>query len=172
MQCERKRSVNVGLVLVTTAALLLQGCADYFVLLGHLKDNPMDQAIGSGIEPDHLKDTRAGLLSRFPPGRPVAEARRYLVSVGATCETSRQGDAAVVCEYRQKEDTVLRTPIGDFLSIRSLYDFRISLAATGPRLSGIEVCQRITRVYYREPSDKPVRRRSYPFDCTTDPQPK
>ena len=158
--------------LLPVVALLLQGCIDYFVLEGHLKDNPMDQAIGSGMEPDHLKDTRAGLLKRFPPGRPLAQAWRYLESVGATCRTSRQDDAAAVCEYRQKRDTVLRTPIGDFLSIRSLYDFRISLVASGQRLSGIEVCERLTRVYYREPSDKPVRRRSYPFECTTDPQPK
>jgi hypothetical protein len=169
---ERRRSVTAGFALLPVAALLLQGCIDYFVLEGHLKDNPMDQAIASGIEQDHLKDTRADLLKRFPPGQPAMEARRYLESVGATCRTSRQRDAAVVCEYRQKRDTVLRTPIGDFLSIRSLYDFRISLAASGRRLSGIEVCQRITRVYYREPSDKPVRRRSYPFDCTTDLQPK
>ena len=164
--------LRTWLMPLTATVLLLQGCIDYFVLLGHLKDNPMDQAIGSGIESDHLKLTRAGLLERFPIGRPVPEARRYLESVGATCRSPKPGDAAVVCDYRQKRDTVLRTPIGDFPSITSIYDFRISLAALRQRLSGIEVCQRLTRIYYREPSDKPVRTQTYPFECTTDPKPK
>jgi hypothetical protein len=78
---ERGRPVASGFVTLAVVALL-QGCIDYFVLLGHLKDNPMDQAIGSGMEPDHLKDTRAGLLKRVPPGRPVAQAWRYLVGPG------------------------------------------------------------------------------------------
>lgn len=171
MPCERKRSVTAGFALLSVAALLLQGCTDYFVLEGHLKDNPMDQAIASGMEPYHMKYTRADLLKRFPLRRPVLEARRYLESVGATCGRPKPSDTIVVCEYRQKRDKVLRTPIGDFLSSRSVYDFRILLDSSQQRLKGIEVCQRITRIHYREPSDKPVSRRTYTFECTTDPEP-
>jgi len=172
MHRERGRSVTAGFALLPVAALLLQGCVDYFVLEGHLKDNPMDQAIASGMGSEHPKLTRAGLLKRFPPGRPVVEARRYLESVGAICRRSKSSDTPVVCDYRQKRDTVLRTPVGDFPSIRSLYDFRISLAASRHRLTGIEVCERLTRIFYREPGDRPERRRTYPFERTTDPKPE
>ena len=170
MHRERGRSAAAGTALLMVA--LLPGCIDHFVLEGHLKDNPMDQAIASGMESTHLKSTRGELLRRFPRGQLVVKARRYLESVGAICRSPRQSNAAIVCDYRQEQKKVLRTPIGDFPSTTSLYDFRILLAASGRHLSGIEVCQRITRVYYREPSDKPVRRRSYPFECTTDPKPK
>jgi len=172
MHRERERSVTAGFALLPVAVLLLQSCADYFVLEGHLKDNPMDQAIASRMEPYHMKYTRADLLKRFPLQRPVSEVQRYLENVGATCGRPKSRNAMVVCEYRQRRDKVLWTPVGDFLSSRSVYDFRILLASSGHRLEGIEVCQRITRVYYREPSDKPVRRRSYPFECMTDPKPK
>lgn len=164
--------LSPGVLAAAAAALLLQSCADYFVLEGHLKDNPMDQAIASGMGSEHPKYTRAGLLKRFPPGRPVVEARRYLESVGATCRRSKSSDTAIICDYRQKRDTVLRTPVGDFPRIRSLYDFRISLAASRYRLSGIEVCERLTRIFYFEPGDSPERRRTYPFECTTEPKPE
>jgi hypothetical protein len=165
------RLSRAWLLPIAAAALLLQGCADYFVLEGHLKDDPMDQAIASGIASDHLKDTRAGLLKRFPPGQPVSEARRYLESVGATCRSPKPNESAV-CDYRQQEDVVLRTPIGDFPSITSLYDFRISLASSQGRLSEIEVCERITRIDFFEPGDSPARKRTFPTECTTDPKPK
>jgi hypothetical protein len=154
------------------SALLPQGCVDYFVLQGHLKDNPMDQAIASGMGSYHLKYTRAGLLESFPIGEPVLRVRRYLESVGATCRSPRRRDRVDVCAYRQKRDTVLRTPIGDFPSMTSIYDFRISQAASRQRLSGIKVCQRLTRIHYEEPSDKPVRTLTYPFECRTEPKPK
>jgi len=171
----RVRGPNVPLTVVMFAfatTALLPDCIDYFVLEGHLKDNPMDQAIASGMESTHLKSTRGELLRRIPPGQLVVKARRYLESVGATCRSPRRSNAAIVCDYRQEQKMVLRTPIGDFPSTTSLYDFRILLAASGRHLSGIEVCQRITRVYYREPSDEPVRKRTYPFECTTDPKPE
>lgn len=173
MHRERGRSVTARYALLPMAAtaLLLQGCVDYFVLQGHLKDNPMDQAVASGLEPDHLKLTRAGLLERFPIGRPVPEVTRYLESVGAKCRRPKAGNASVVCDYRQKEDLVLRTPVGAFSSIRSLYDFRISLAESRHRLSGIEVCRRITAVYFNETSGKPVSRREYPMSCPADLNP-
>jgi len=168
----RRASVRLGVVLFTVVATaLLPGCADYVIKRGHLSDNPMDQAVASGLEPDHLKLTRADLLERFPIGRPVQEVRRYLESVGAKCRQPKAGNASVVCDYRQKEDLVLRTPVGEFLSIRSLYDFRISLAESQQRLSGIDVCRRITAVYFDETSDKPASRREYPMRCPADPKP-
>ena len=168
----RRTSVQLGVVLSTVAAtVLLPGCTDYVMKMGHLKDNPMDQAVASAMEPDHLKLTHAALLERFPIGRPVQEVRRYLESVGAKCRRPAAGNASVVCNYRQKIDFVLRTPLGEFLSTRSLYDFRISLAESRQGLSGIEVCRRITRVYYREPSDKPESRSEYPMRCPSDPKP-
>lgn len=45
MLCERGRFVIAKFALLpvaATALLLVQGCIDYFVLEGHLKDNPMD----------------------------------------------------------------------------------------------------------------------------------
>jgi hypothetical protein len=167
----RRTSVRLGVVMsaVVATAMPLPSCVDYFVIQGHLKDNPMDQAIATGDEFVHLRETRDRLLKRFPIGRPIVEVRRYLESVGASCRRRGPNDATIDCEYRQKEDTVLRTPIGDFISIRSLYDFRISLAESRQRLSEIRVCQRITRIYYEEPSDKPVRSRTYPFECKIDP---
>ena len=171
----RVRGLNVRLgvmILAVAATLLLPGCADYVIKMGHLKDNPMDQAVGTGNEFTHLQETRDRLLKRFPLGQPVREVKRYLESVGATCRQQKLNSAIVDCGYRQREDAVLRTPIGDFLRIRSLYDFRISLASSKQRLSRIEVCRRITRNYYEELSGKPVRRLIFPFECTTDSKPK
>lgn len=171
MRRERGRSAAAGIALLMAATALLPGCVDRFVREGHLKDNPMDQAIASGIESDHLKDTRAGLLKRFPIGRPVAGVTRYLESVGATCVRSKPSDATVVCDYRQKRYVIWRTPIGNFPDITSIYDFRISLSALGPRLSGIEVCRRITRIHYRQYSNEPARRMEFPVRCPSDPKP-
>jgi len=168
---ERGSSAAAGIALLMAATALLPGCTDYVMKMGHLTDNPMDQAVASAMEPDHLKLTQAALLERFPIGRPVQEVRRYLESVGAKCRRPKAGNASVVCNYRQKIDFVLRTPVGEFLSTRSLYDFRISLAESGQGLSGIEICRRITRVYYRERSGKPESRSEYPMRCPRDPKP-
>jgi len=157
---------------LAATALMMQGCVDYVVLEGHLKDNPMDQAIASGDEAAHLTETRERLLKRFPLGRPLHDARRYLESVGATCRSRRPSDAVVLCDYRQKVDKAFRTPIGSFLSVRLLYDFRISLSALRQQLSGVEICRRVTVVHYREFSDKPMQRQTYPFECRSDPNPK
>jgi hypothetical protein len=168
----RRASVWLGVVLSTVAATaLLPGCTDYVIKRGHLKDNPIDQAISMGDEGVHFQEARDRLLKRFPLGTPVVTVSRYLESVGAKCRRSKAGNASVVCDYRQKEDLVLRTPVGEFLSTRSLYDFRISLAESRQGLSGIEVCRRITAVYFNEISGKPESRSEYPMRCPSDPKP-
>ena len=167
-----KMKVRLGVMILGFAATaLLPGCTDYVIKRGHLKDNPMDQAIATGDEGVHFQEARDRLLKRFPLGPPVMTVSRYLESVGAKCRRPKAGNASVVCDYRQKEDLVLRTPVGEFLSIRSLYDFRISLAGSRQRLSGVEVCRRITAVYFKETSGKPVSRREYPMRCPADPKP-
>lgn len=153
------------MLVLSGAAMLLQGCA-YFVLnVGDLGDNPMDQAIATGIESDQMKETRDRLLKRFPIGRPVESARRYLESVGAKCLNSDGAGTKVICRYSKHTDVVLRTPLGDIPEFRSIYDFRIELTNRRSLLRGVRVCRRIWVIEYRgAPADR-KKRVEVPMEC-------
>ena len=147
------------------AAILLQGCAGYFVKMAHLKDNPMDQAIATGDEGVHMKETRDRLLKRFPIGQPVAPVKRYLESVGARCRETSGANVKVTCRYSQNMDIVFRTPIGDFPEIRSIYNFRIVLLAQQGRLRDVRVCRRITVIWFNDTKSDGRKRVEYPVKC-------
>ena len=153
------------MLVLAGAAMLLQGCADHFVKMAHLKDNPMDQAILTGMESKHMKETRDRLLKRFPIGRPVAPAKRYLESVGAKCRESSGANTTVTCRYSQIVEVVLRTPIGDFPRIRNIYNFRIDLLAQQGRLRDVRVCEQITRVWFRGAGSDRKIHTEYPMEC-------
>jgi hypothetical protein len=145
-----RTTVRLGvMVLAVGATVLLPGCAYYAIKMGHLKDNPMDEAVATGIASRHQQEIRARLLRRFPLGRPVSEIRRYLEGVGARCHTTSPDSKAVVCRYAQHLDSVLRTPLGDRPHIRTTFDFTITLSQVGGRLRGVAVCQTIANVRYR-----------------------
>lgn len=143
-------------MLAVAATALLPGCAYYVIKMGHLKDNPMDQAIAMGIASRHQKEIRVRLLRRFPAGRSVSEVGRYLESVGARCRPPSTDREGVVCRYAQHLDSVLRTPLGDRPHIRTIFDFTITLSQDHGRLRGVAVCQTITNVRNRH-SAKPRR---------------
>ena len=153
------------MLVLAGAAMLLQGCTGYFVKMSHLKDNPMDQAVFTGNEFKHMQETRERLLKRFPIGRPVAPAKRYLESVGAKCRESSGANVTVTCRYSQIVDVVLRTPIGDFPEIRSIYTFRIDLSARQGRLRGVRVCEQITRIWFKDAGSGRKKRTEYPMEC-------
>lgn len=153
------------LILAGAMIFLLQGCADYFVKTAHLKDNPMDQAIATGIESDHMKETRDRLLKRFPIGRPVAPIRRYLESVGAKCRGSSGTGETVICRYSQHMDTVFRTPIGEFPEIRRSYDFRIDLLPKQGILRDVRVCRRTTVIWFNGTNSEGKKRSEHPLKC-------
>ena len=153
------------MLVLAGAAMLLTGCPDYFGKRAHLRDNPMDQAIATGIESDHMKETRDRLLKRFPIGRPVVPIRRYLESVGAECRSSEGTGDAVSCRYSQHEDLVFRTAISESLEIRSIYDFRIDLMHQRGLLRDVRVCRRITVIRYKGTLTDYSERIEYPFKC-------
>ena len=153
------------MLVLAGAAMLLQGCADYFVKMAHLKDNPMDQAIATGIESDHMKETRDRLLKRYPIGRPVAPIRRYLESVGAKCRKSSGTGETVTCRYSQYMDVVFRTPIGEFPEIRDIYDFRIDLMARRGLLGDVRVCRRTTVIWFKGTNSDGKKRIEHPLKC-------
>lgn len=80
------------MLVLAGAAMLLAGCSDYW-LVANLKDNPMDQAIDTLIEADHMRETRDRILKRFPLGQPAVQLKLYLESVGAKCRASPQSAA-------------------------------------------------------------------------------
>ncbi len=125
----------------------------------------MDQAILTGMESKHMKETRDRLLKRFPIGQPVAPAKRYLENVGAKCGESSGANVAVTCRYSQYMDIVLRTPIGDFPDSRDIYTFRIDLLAQQGRLRDVRVCEQITRVWFRGAGSDRNERTEYPMEC-------
>lgn len=131
------------------AAIMLTGCADYFGKRAHLGDNPMDQAIATRIESDHMKETRDRMLKKFPIGRPVASVSRCLQSVGAKCPNAERTGTTVTCRNSKHTDIVLRTPLGDIPEIRSIYDFRIELSNSRDLLRDVRVCRRILVIEYR-----------------------
>lgn len=153
------------ILVLAGAAMLLAGCADYFGKRAHLKDNPMDQAIATGDEFAHMKETRDRLLRRFPIGQPIAPIRRYLESVGAECRTSKGTGETATCRYSQYEDLVYRTPISQSLVTRSIYDFRIDLRHLRGLLRDVRVCRRITRIHHRGTFTDDIERIEYPMEC-------
>jgi hypothetical protein len=153
------------MLVLAGAAMLLTGCADYFFKMAHLKDNPMDQAVATGIESDHMKEARDRLLKRFPIGRPVASVRRYLESVGAKCLNSKDTSEKVICRYSKHTDIVLRTPLGDIPEYRSIYDFRMELTNRRGLLRGVRVCRRIWVIDYRGRSADRKKRVEVPMEC-------
>jgi hypothetical protein len=160
----RGSNVRIGVAMLAMAATaLLQSCADYVIKMGHLKDNPMDQAIATGIASRHQKEIRHRLLQRFPLGHSVSEVQQYLESVGARCRTPNSDREAVVCRYAQHLDSVLRTPLSEKPHIRTIFDFTIALSQARGRLRGIAVCQAITNVRYRSGAEP--RRETSPMKC-------
>jgi hypothetical protein len=160
----RRASVRLGVVLSAVAAtVLLPGCADYVMKMGHLKDNPMDEAVATGIASRHQQEIRVRLLRRFPVGHSVSEVRQYLESVGARCHTTSADSNGVVCRYAQHLDSVLRTPFGDRPDIRTIFDFKITLLQDRGRLRSVAVCQTMTNVHYWRGAEP--RRETFAMKC-------
>ena len=153
------------LLVLAGAAMLLQGCAYYVFNLGDFKDNPMDQAIATGNQDDHMKETRERLLKRYPIGRPVATVREYLQSVGAKCRNGQNTGAPVTCRYSKYADDVLRTPLGDILEIRDTHNFRIELIHRRGLLREVRVCRQITREWFDGVIPERTERTEYPMEC-------
>lgn len=152
------------LIPAVASILLLQGC-DYALEMGHLKDNPMDQAIDTLIEADHMRETRDRILKRFPIGRPAAQLRQYLESVGSRCKEASGKGIAAICRYKQHQDTVFRTPFGRSRENRRIYDFRIELLQRRGLLSDVRVCRRIIIVRYRGTITDYSERIELPIKC-------
>ena len=168
MRSENERRPDTGwrqMLVLAGAATLLTGCGYLVFNVGDLKDNPMDQAIATGIESDQMKETRDRLLKRYPIGGPVASVRRYLESVGAKCLSAGDNGTKVTCRYSKHTDIVLRTPLGDILEIRDTYDFRIELVHKRGLLRDVRVCRQITRDWFKGAISDRRKRIKYPMKC-------
>lgn len=152
--------------------LLLQGCSDYFVKEGHLSNNPMDEAIRTGISSYHMKETRDRILKRFRPGQPVMELSRYLESVGARCKKSEGAGNLVTCWYSQYVDLVFRTPFGESLEYRDTNYFRIELMHQRGLFRDVRVCRRITRIWSKGTLTDFSERVEIPMKCSKEPNKK
>ena len=153
------------MLVLAGAAMLLQGCGYLVFNVGDLKDNPMDQAIATGIQSDHMRETRDRLLKRFPIGQPVAPVRRYLEGIGAKCWKSGDTGTTVTCRYSKYTDVVFRTPLGDILEIRDTYDFRIEIVHKRGLLRDVLVCRQITRDWFKGAISDRRKRIKYPMKC-------
>ena len=147
------------------AAMLLQGCAYYVFNLGDFKNNPMDQAIATGNQDDHMKETRERLLKRYPIGRPVASVSDYLQSVGAKCRGGQNASAPVTCRYSKYADIVLRTPLGDIREIRHTYKFHIDLFHQRRLLRDVHVCRQTTVTWFRGTKSGSKESEEHPLKC-------
>ena len=125
----------------------------------------MDQAIATGNQDDHMKETRERLLKRHPIGRPVASVSDYLQSVGAKCRNGQNAGAPVTCRYSKYADHVLRTPLGDIREIRDTYNFRIELFHQTELLREVRVCRQTTREWFDGATSKRKERIKYPMKC-------
>lgn len=146
MTAGRKRllcAVSVGLLL----PFLISGCADYWGVIDHYKDNPIDNSLyySGGAS---VRAARARLLEKLPPGRPVSEVRDYLKSIGARCEVIASKENRVVCHYTQWRATEFRHPFGAHLVNRQDFRFRIELVARNERVQDFLVCVGTVGTHY------------------------
>jgi len=113
------------------------------------KNNPIDQAVATFNEPDMAAIARLGLLKRFPIGRPIDELRKYLESIGASCE-SKSG-RPLICTYSQYFLWGDRGIIGDERRMYRYHDFTIRVWPDRDAIGRLTVCDVIVRETERGP---------------------
>jgi len=147
--CPRFRTV-ARIAPIAVLGFVLGGCAlitfGPTVSVGHLTDNPIDQAILTYQEPIYAKEARARLLRRLPPGTPASEGQRYLESIGAKCHFAPASKGAVTCHYSQYVIAGFRSGLIVESEQRRQYDFTILLQPGHGPLRDLSVCE-TTRIF-------------------------
>jgi hypothetical protein len=137
--------------------LALQGCAlitfGPVVRVGHLSDNPIDQAILTYQEPIYAKEARMRLLKLLPPGTPTSKAQQYLESIGAKCRKLPAPKGPTTCHYSQYVISGLRSGLIVEYGQWRQYDFAIRLLPGHGPLSNVGVCE-TTRIFDLAGSEK------------------
>ena len=113
------------------------------------KDNPFDRAVATFSESDMVAVARRGLLNRFPIGTPTAELRRYLRSIGGSCE--RKSGGPLVCMYSQYFLLANRGIVGDEWREYRYHDFTIRVWPDQGPIARLTVCDAIVRETERGP---------------------
>jgi len=157
MRDERPRFRMLGRLAAGTVAVVLfgtamTGCARWpgpYLAGGHLEDNPFDQAISSGMWSTASDGARQRLLARYPVGSPVIEIRRYLESIGASCERARGGP--FVCKYSQHGFVGYRGIIGDERREYWHFDFTVRIRPSNGPIAKLAVCSAYTKEVERGP---------------------
>lgn len=130
---------------IIAAALLgslTTGCTGWPGLYGSVshinQDNPFDQAVATFSEPDMAAVARRRLLKRFPVGSPATELRRYLQSIGASCESGP--GIPLVCRYSQYDIWGHRGIIGDVRRVYSYHDVTARIWPGRGPIAKLTVC--------------------------------
>jgi len=150
----RVRPQGIAARIIEAALLgsLTTGCTGWPGLYGsgaHLKGNPFDQAISLLIERETAMEARKRLLKRFPIGRPTAELRRYLETIGASCGSGP--GSPVVCRYSQYLLVGKRGIIGDERREYIHHDFTIRMWPSQGPIAKLTVCETLSVEVERGP---------------------
>jgi len=87
-----------GIIAAVLLGAAMTGCTIWPGPGKYLKDNPFDQALATYWR-QAVDVATERLLKRFPIGSPTTDLRRYLESIGSTCERKLGGP--LVCRYSQ-----------------------------------------------------------------------
>lgn len=108
-----------------------------------------DRAVATFSESDMVAVARLGLLNRFPIGTPTAELRRYLRSIGGSCESKSGGP--LICMYSQYFLWANRGIVGDEWREYRYHDFTIRVWPDRGPIARLTVCDAIVRETERGP---------------------
>jgi hypothetical protein len=147
------RPAAARLVIVGIFASAMTGCVRWpgpYLATGHLKDNPFDQTISSGSWATAAKGARQRLLALYPIGSSSDELRRYLKSIGASCD--RTPGASVVCQYSQYGFIGTRGIIGDDRRTYAYFDFTVRIRPNEGPIGNLTVCNTYTKEVEPDPT--------------------
>ena len=142
----RPRGAVPWLVALVVLSSAMTGCVRWpgpYLATGHLKDNPFDQTISSGSWATAAKGARQRLLALYPIGSSSHELRRYLKSIGASCD--RTSGASVVCQYSQYGFIGTRGIIGDDRRTYAYFDFTVRIRPSEGPIGNLTVCNTYTK---------------------------
>lgn len=137
----RSLRIAARFLLLAAIGLTITACTGWpgpYGSVRHVKGNLMDRAVATFDESDMAAVARRGLLKRFPIGSTTADLRRYLRSIGGSCESGPGGP--VVCEYSQYYIWGHRGIIGDERREYRYHDFTIRVWPGRGPIAKLTVC--------------------------------
>ena len=146
----RRSAAITAAVLLAATMTACTGWPGPYGSVRHInKDNPFDRAVATFDDAKMAAVGRGGLLKLFPIGSPTAELRRYLQSIGASCESGSGSPG--ICQYSQYYIWGHRGIIGDERRVYAYNDFTIRYWPGRGPIAKLTVCSTHSNEVQRGP---------------------